>query len=90
MISILPCELEFSDFNNTEKIAYPTKTLSTNEAPSGAAPTAGDLTLYKPWGNLALFYKDYQYSSDLILLGKIETGAENISALNGKVNAEIL
>lgn len=89
LISTLPCELDFSDFNSTEKIAYPTKTLSTNAVTSGTTPTAGDLTLYKPWGNLALFYKDYSYSSDLIPLGRIEKGEENISALSGKVRAEI-
>ena len=89
LISTLPCELDFSDFGGSEKIASPTKTLSTNAVTSGTTPTAGDLTLYKPWGNLALFYKDYRYSSDLIPLGRIEKGEENISALSGKVRAEI-
>lgn len=89
LISLLPCELDFSDFNNTEKIAYPSRELNTDNAVSGVAPAAGDLTLYKPWGNVALFYKDYNYSSDLILLGKVEKGMENISALSGKVKVEV-
>ncbi|MDO4365083.1 MAG: flavodoxin, partial [Clostridia bacterium] len=43
LISTLPCELDFSDFNNTEKIAYPTKTLDTSDTQSGTTPSAGDL-----------------------------------------------
>lgn len=90
LISMLPCEFDFSDFNGTEKIAYPSRTLDTDETTAGISPSAGDLTLYKPWSNLALFYNDYSYSSDLILLGKTESGTENISALSGKVKAELL
>jgi hypothetical protein len=29
--------------------------LSTDGAPAGARPEAGDLTYYSPWGNLAVF-----------------------------------
>ena len=90
LAATLPCELDFSDFGGSEKIAYPTKTLNTVGTSSGTQPNAGDLTLYKPWGNLALFYKDYSYSSDLIPLGSIEKGTENISMLDGKVKAELL
>ena len=90
LAATLPCELDFSDFGGSEKIAYPTKTLNTVGISSGTQPNAGDLTLYKPWGNLALFYKDYSYSSDLIPLGSIEKGTENISMLDGKVESELL
>lgn len=90
LAATLPCELDFSDFGGSEKIAYPTKTLNTVGTSSGTQPNAGDLTLYKPWGNLALFYKDYSYSSDLIPFGSIEKGTENISMLDGKVEAELL
>ena len=90
LAAMLPCELDFSDFGGSEKIAYPTKTLGTFSTASGTQPNAGDLTLYKPWGNLALFYKNYSYSSDLIPLGSIEKGTENISMLDGKVKAELL
>lgn len=31
------------------------------------------MTIYKPWGNIAIFYCDSSgYSSDLVYLGKIE------------------
>lgn len=45
------------------------------EAPLGYEPTEGYLTLYVPWGNLALFYHDYSYSRRLIPIGNIEEGS---------------
>lgn len=90
LVSMLPCTLDFSDFNNTEKIAYPERELNIAGVTSGTTPNAGDLTIYRPWGNLALFYRDFSYSSDLIHIGEIEKGMENISALDGEVQVEIL
>ena len=45
----LPMELNFSDYNGTEKIAYPSETLPTEGEPEGCDPEAGDLCLYAPW-----------------------------------------
>ena len=86
---MLPVELDFSDYNSTEKIAYLPNSLDTSDTTSGTAPTAGDLTLYAPWGNLALFYKDFSYSADLIPIGSVEEGLEHIAALEGKIMAEL-
>ena len=36
----------------------------------------GDITYYAPWGNLAIFYKDFGYSRGLVILGKIDSGLE--------------
>jgi len=33
-----------------------------------------------PWGNLALFYRDFTYSDGLIRLGRLDTGAANLLA----------
>ena len=52
---------------------------STEGAPPGSDPAIGDIAYYAPWGNLALFYKDFRYSSGLIKLGKIDSGAEVIN-----------
>lgn len=48
--------------------------LSTQGAPAGCDPDIGDVTYYAPWGNLAIFYKDFEYAGGLIKLGKIEGG----------------
>jgi hypothetical protein len=86
--SLLPLELNLEDYNKTEKISDLPKKLSTKEAPAGYKPLVGDITLYAPWGNLAIFYKDFSYSNGLISLGKITTGIEALS-VSGPLKAKI-
>lgn len=87
-VSMLPLTLMLKDYAETEKISDLPKRLSTQGAPSGSDPSIGDITYYAPWGNLAIFYKDFDYSSGLVLLGKIDTGIDKLSQLNGKVTFE--
>lgn len=89
LASMLPLTLNFEDYNSTEKIAYLTDTLDTSDAPANFDPAIGDLTLYSPWGNLALFYKDFPSSSGLVPIGKVETGIEYMTTLAGEVTAEL-
>lgn len=64
--------LAFSDFAGAEKISYPSPPFTLSDA-EGCDPEIGDVTIYKPWGNIAIFYRDSSgYSSDLVYLGKIE------------------
>ena len=76
--SLLPMTIELEDYATTEKIGYLPRKLSTVGAPAGTEPRTGDVTYYAPWGNLALFHKDFRYSSGLISLGKIESGLEAV------------
>lgn len=78
--SMLPAELEFKDFNNTEKISYPPNKLNVNGASKGHAPKAGDMCIYVPWGNICIFYHDYKFSSDLVYLGHVEQGLDTLSS----------
>jgi hypothetical protein len=39
----------------------------------------GDIAYYAPWGNLAIFYKDFGYSRGLIGLGRIDSGIEALN-----------
>ncbi|MFH9008739.1 cyclophilin-like fold protein [Streptomyces afghaniensis] len=71
--SLLPLSLDLEDFHQTERIAYPPRKLDISGAPAPAAPKAGDLAYYAPWGNLALFYRDGDSASaDLIILGHVD------------------
>ena len=72
--NMLPMTLMLEDYASTEKIAYPERKLDTTGAPEGYNPSAGDITYYAPWGNLALFYKDFSYSRGLIRLGEFDDG----------------
>ena len=82
LLSLLPLALEFEDFNNTEKIAYLPRKITTLDAPDGYTPKLGDFAYYAPWGNIAIFYKEFRYSESLIKLGKIESGIENLENIS--------
>lgn len=83
LVSRLPLTLSFSDFNSTEKIAYMpsgSSALNTSDAPETFTPAAGDMTVYIPWGNIAIFYNAFRVSSGLAPFGKI--GSEGIAKLS--------
>ena len=79
-LSLLPLTLTLEDYASTEKIAYPPRKLSTQGAPAGIDPDVGDITYYAPWGNLALFYKDFGFSTGLIRLGRFDAGVEILNS----------
>lgn len=79
-VSLLPLTLTLEDYSSTEKIAYLPKKLSTAAAPVGVDPDVGDITYYAPWGNLAIFYRDFGYSTGLVKLGRVDSGIETLAA----------
>lgn len=88
-VSLLPMTLIFRDYDATEKVSDLPKPLSTDGAPSGYKPSVGDFTYYAPWGNLAVFYRDFQYSNGLIPLGAIESGVEKLAAQQNEFTVHI-
>jgi hypothetical protein len=38
----------------------------------------GDIAYYAPWGNLAIFYKDFGYSRGLVKLGRLDSSIETV------------
>jgi hypothetical protein len=75
-LALLPITLTLEDHAGTEKISYLPRKLSTAGAPAGSDPSVGDIAYYAPWGNLAIFYKDFSYSRGLVLLGRIDSSIE--------------
>lgn len=86
--TMLPLTVEMDDYANTEKVFYPSRKLSTKDAPKGFKPSEGDITLFAPWGNIALFYKDFSYFNGLISMGKITSGIDHFNA-KGKIAVKI-
>ncbi|HEV7586768.1 MAG TPA: cyclophilin-like fold protein [Longimicrobium sp.] len=74
--ALLPLALTLEDYAATEKISDLPRRLSTAGAPAGTAASAGDVAYYAPWGNMAVFYRDFRYSEGLVRLGKIDGGLE--------------
>jgi len=87
-IALLPLTLKLEDYASTEKIAYLPKKLSTQGAPAGVDPDVGDVTYYAPWGDLAIFYRDFGFATGLIKLGRIDGGVEALG-VRGSLNVTI-
>lgn len=74
--SLLPLTITLEDYNATEKIADLPRKLSTTGAPPGSDPEVGDIAYYAPWGNLAIYYRDFAYSAGIVKLGRIDGDVE--------------
>ncbi|MBA4275819.1 cyclophilin-like fold protein [Flavobacterium sp.] len=85
-VAQLPMTLELEDYNGKEKICLLANKLTSENAPKGHRPSIDELTYYKPWGNLALFYKEAAYANGLIAMGKIISGMEVLET-NGSISA---
>lgn len=70
--AMLPLELTLRDYHGIEKIADLPRAIDRAGAPERYAPEVGDLTVYAPWGNLAIFYRPFEASRGLVRLGAID------------------
>ncbi|MDQ0618639.1 cyclophilin-like fold protein [Arthrobacter globiformis] len=66
--------LTLTDYAGTEKVSDLPASLSTTGSPAGIKPVIGDITYYAPWGNLAIFYRDFGYANGLVKPGHIDAG----------------
>lgn len=71
-LSLLPITLTLNDYASTEKVSNLPKRLNIEKAADGFTPVIGDIAYYAPWGNLAIFYKNFSYSKGLVKIGSIE------------------
>ena len=88
-LSLLPLSVKAEDFNSTEKIFYLSKKLNIEDEPDGINPKSGDISYYAPWGNIAIFYKNFRYSNNLIYLGRFENTSDIEKLSNIKGNFDI-
>lgn len=71
-LSLLPLTLKLEDYAGTEKISQLPRKLTVKDVPAGFDPSVGDITYYAPWGNLAIFHRDFGYADGLINLGSLD------------------
>lgn len=83
-IARLPMTVKLEDYAATEKITYLPHKLTTEGAPAGVDPAIGDIAYYAPWGNIAIYYKDFGYSPGLIKLGEITSGMAHLKFSGAK------
>lgn len=84
----LPITTEVEDFSTNEKIFYPPQELDTSGTPV-AEGGAGTLAYYEPWGDVVMFYDDYNENPSLFELGQVVSGSEEISEMTGTITIDI-
>ncbi|UBM59104.1 hypothetical protein LAG90_00320 [Marinilongibacter aquaticus] len=72
LLAQMPFETKLEDYAGNEQIFYPATALHTEGALSGAKAQKGDIMYYAPWGDVALFYKDFRFAAGLIPLGRVQ------------------
>ena len=65
--------------------AYGVRSLLSARRADGLEAAAGDITYYSPWGNLAIFYKGFDYAPGLVRLGALTTGIDDLPQMSGPV-----
>lgn len=80
-LSRLPLEVTLKDY------ADPSPALTTAGAARGCAPVPGDIAIYAPWGNVAIFCRRSSYSDDLVRIGRID--GDGIEALRVAGNIRV-
>ena len=89
LVSRLPLDVQFEDFNGTEKICYLDEDLDTSDVSTSCLPVQGTLAYYIPWGNICFFYHDFQESNNLAPLGKVVEGLEYLEELDQGSSVQI-
>ncbi|QFY74387.1 hypothetical protein CEQ83_18235 [Priestia megaterium] len=86
----LPLTVTFEDYIGKEKVSILQKRLSIDDVQAGDLSKKGDFAYYAPWGNVAIFYKGLEdATNDLIILGQIESGKENVENVDGDFTGRI-
>lgn len=88
-LSLLPISLTLRDYASTEKVSDLPRRLATDGTPAGVDPNVGDITYYAPWGNLAIFYRDFGYAEGLVKLGHLDSGIEVLTSRQGEFEVRI-
>ena len=82
LLEQLPLTIEVENYSTNEKIFYPPRELDTDNTPT-ASGGAGTLAYYAPWGDVVMFYGDYNENPSLFELGRIVSGRELVAQMSG-------
>ena len=83
----LPLTIEVEDYSTNEKIFYPPEELDISACPL-AEGGAGTLAYYAAWGDVVMFYGDYNENSSLFELGQVISGEERIGQMSGTITID--
>lgn len=83
----LPLSVQIDDYSDNEKIFYPPEKLDTGSTPQ-AGGGAGTLAYYEPWGDVVIFYGEFNESGSLYGIGDAVSGRDQIKNLSGDIKIE--
>lgn len=89
LLEQLPLTMEVEDYSTNEKIFYPPRPLETQHTPV-AEGGAGTLAYYEPWGDVVMFYDDFNANSALYELGRIVSGEELVRQMSGVITIDTM
>lgn len=78
----------FEDYGSHERVAYLNDKLDIPESVS-CNPVREDFTYYVPWGNIAVFTKDFRTSQSLYRFGKLSEELLDAIANSGQETVTI-
>ena len=84
----LPLELELTNFRDAQWMFYPPEKLSVTAREAYHDGKKGELSYYKPWGDVFMLYKDFYAGDEMHRLGINLTGIEEITGMSGKALIE--
>ena len=91
LYEMLPLTVDAEDFSTNEKIFYPPEALACAETPLASSGTgAGTLAYYEPWGDVVMFYDNFNENPSLYELGHAVSGAEQIRGMSGTITVEAI
>jgi hypothetical protein len=86
----LPLTLTFRDHNNVEKTAPLPRELSTEGAPDGHDPAAGDIGYWAPDGDLVFYYdSDAPFFNGIVRIGEFEGEVDALERQSGELRITI-
>ena len=76
--NLLPVKMKLTDYAGAEKVSELGKKfdLDISDSPKASAGKSGDISLYAPWGNIAIFYNNGPHALGLVKLGHIVEGGK--------------
>jgi len=82
----LPLNVFVENYGNNEKIFHPPEKLSIATTPLVNGARAGTLAYYAPWGNVVMFYENFDSAPGLYELGRAVFGTEHIHNLSDTIH----
>ena len=84
----LPLKVELTNFRDAQWMFYPPEKLNVTESEAYHDGKKGELSYYKPWGDVFMLYRDFHAGDKMHRLGIGLAGIDNISKMSGSAEVQ--